>query len=258
MSEAKRTTQEFNAVVDDGSRQQFPTGSQRSSSTGEGRFDLLPFYALSKLAHTAAPLSSTKKTELFDLAFKHISYFAQRIGESDIALTFAAWAIMWLIEKEAPHDFPTADPLASFSTAMRSPDYSTLPFYALTRLAKHYENGAVKYGDHNWRLGQPFSRYISSALRHLCKYAQGWTDEDHLSAAAWNVLAILETRYAMNTKEIPNTLDDRYAPPVKPEPVKFKIPDDLINSWATEWGRAIWKGGTFKSTLPYTDPTIGG
>lgn len=63
--------------------------------------------------------------------------------------------------------------------------------YAMLRLAKHYENGAKKYGDRNWEKGQPSSRYLSSAFRHLFKYLAGMRDEDHLAAAAWNVFAIL-------------------------------------------------------------------
>ncbi|HUS51203.1 MAG TPA: dATP/dGTP diphosphohydrolase domain-containing protein, partial [Candidatus Paceibacterota bacterium] len=44
--------------------------------------------------------------------------------------------------------------------------YDLLPVRAIKRLAKHYENGAKKYGDRNWEKGQPLSRYLDSALRH--------------------------------------------------------------------------------------------
>lgn len=59
------------------------------------------------------------------------------------------------------------------------------------RLAKWYELGAHKYSDRNWEKGMPFSRYIDSALRHIVKYIMGMTDEDHLSAAVWNLLCII-------------------------------------------------------------------
>jgi len=61
----------------------------------------------------------------------------------------------------------------------------------LTRLAKHYENGATKYADRNWEKGQPCSRMISAALRHINKYVAGETDEDHLAAAIWNLAAVM-------------------------------------------------------------------
>lgn len=63
--------------------------------------------------------------------------------------------------------------------------------YALRRIAIHYENGAKKYADRNWEKGIPFSRYLDSALRHLNKFTMGMTDEDHLAAACWNIMAIM-------------------------------------------------------------------
>ena len=66
-----------------------------------------------------------------------------------------------------------------------------LPACALLRLAKHYEAGAKKYGDRNWEKGQPTSVLMDSALRHLFKYLDGWKDEDHLSAATWNILGAM-------------------------------------------------------------------
>jgi hypothetical protein len=63
--------------------------------------------------------------------------------------------------------------------------------FALRRLAGVYERGAAKYASRNWEKGQPFSRFLDSALRHLNSFAMGWTDEDHLSQALWNVAAII-------------------------------------------------------------------
>lgn len=70
--------------------------------------------------------------------------------------------------------------------------YDLIAPRALHRLARHYENGARKYQDRNWEKGQPMSRCLDSAIRHLNKVLQGQTDEDHLAAAAWNVFAIME------------------------------------------------------------------
>lgn len=63
-----------------------------------------------------------------------------------------------------------------------------LPACALLRLSKHYETGGKKYGDNNWQKGMPISVLMDSSARHLLKYLDGWTDEDHLAAAAWNIL----------------------------------------------------------------------
>ena len=44
--------------------------------------------------------------------------------------------------------------------------YDLITPIALKRLAKHYENGAVKYGDSNWTKGIPLKRITDSAIRH--------------------------------------------------------------------------------------------
>jgi len=64
---------------------------------------------------------------------------------------------------------------------------------ALKRLAKHYENGAKKYGDNNWQKGIPIKRLLESALRHLNEYLYGNRAEDNIIAAAWNCFAIAHT-----------------------------------------------------------------
>lgn len=77
-------------------------------------------------------------------------------------------------------------------TAIGKGRYDLLPFLALRRVAKHYENGAIKYDARNWEKGQPVGRMLDCALRHLHQAAMGLADEDHLAAAAWNILGIME------------------------------------------------------------------
>jgi len=86
--------------------------------------------------------------------------------------------------------------------------FDLLPFYAIQRLARVYENGAIKYGSSNWRLGQPCSRYMDSALRHLMKAAGGWNDEDHFAQAMWNIAAIIETQKMIEVGKLDKGLDD--------------------------------------------------
>ena len=76
-----------------------------------------------------------------------------------------------------------------------------LPMCALIRVSKHMEDaiapdpktGTPHYPERNWEKGIPIHSMIDSALRHLAKYVDGWTDEDHLCAAATNLLMAMWT-----------------------------------------------------------------
>lgn len=70
-------------------------------------------------------------------------------------------------------------------------DMASIPWEAILRLSKHYENGAKKYKRWNYRAGINLSSYIDSACRHLAKYQCGCDDEDHLAAAAFNILGAM-------------------------------------------------------------------
>lgn len=60
--------------------------------------------------------------------------------------------------------------------------------YAMLEVAKHYEDGARKYSENNWRKGIDPKIYFDSASRHLMKCMAGWTDEPHDRAFLWNCL----------------------------------------------------------------------
>ena len=77
-----------------------------------------------------------------------------------------------------------------------------LPACVLLRLAKHYERGAEKYGEYNWQKGIPCHSFVDSALRHLFKYMDGQTNEDHLIAAIWNLCGL-----AWTEEKLPELMD---------------------------------------------------
>lgn len=68
-----------------------------------------------------------------------------------------------------------------------------LPWCAIRRVSRHMEEGNKDHGERNWENGLPMHCFIDSAFRHLSKYMEGMTDEDHLCAAAWNVLCAMWT-----------------------------------------------------------------
>lgn len=86
--------------------------------------------------------------------------------------------------------------------------FDLLPVLALFELAKHFEGGAVKYGDRNWEKGQPTARYMDSALRHALKHLLGLRDEPHLRAAMWNLCCLAHTELMIKAGKLPKELDN--------------------------------------------------
>lgn len=70
--------------------------------------------------------------------------------------------------------------------------FDLLCWNAIHDYAKHCEEGAIKYGEGNAKLGIPQHSLIDSTFRHLSKYIRGETDEPHLRAAVWNAMLALE------------------------------------------------------------------
>lgn len=60
-------------------------------------------------------------------------------------------------------------------------------------LSKHYEEGAKKYAEDNWKKGIPFRCYLNSAIRHYLKWRRGDDDEPHDRAFVWNVVCLCWT-----------------------------------------------------------------
>ena len=68
-----------------------------------------------------------------------------------------------------------------------------LPWSALLRVSRHMENSLESHGERNWERGLPMHCFLDSAFRHMAKYMEGQVDEDHLAAAATNLLMALWT-----------------------------------------------------------------
>jgi hypothetical protein len=66
------------------------------------------------------------------------------------------------------------------------------------------EMGAEKYGDNNYRLGMPVTKFINAAFRHIFlewMFKGNDIDEEsglpHLAHGAWNILSALEQMLVM-------------------------------------------------------------
>ena len=88
--------------------------------------------------------------------------------------------------------------------------FDLLPWHAIHDVARHCEEGALKYGEHNVDKGIPQHSLVDSAFRHLKNYICGETDEPHLRAACWNLLWALEQETTHpEMQDLPYRLRDR-------------------------------------------------
>lgn len=73
--------------------------------------------------------------------------------------------------------------------------FDLIPWETILDLAKHFEEGAKKYEENNWKL-LPTWTFMDSGMRHLAKHKIGYKDENHLISAIWNLVCLyyLENR----------------------------------------------------------------
>ena len=69
-------------------------------------------------------------------------------------------------------------------------DFTLIPIGPLTALAKHYTDGAKVHGLDNWKKCKDVQTFKASAFRHLIAVLEGKTDEGHISACIWNLMAL--------------------------------------------------------------------
>ena len=143
-------------ILDSGDRTEFESGAVRDMRKGKGRCDLMP---LDVVAHFIGHNTET------DLVLKCISKF-----QDTNALVYLYDAIDFFGEKVEW-------------------DRQTL----CLEVAKHFEEGAKKYGPDNWKMGIPVRCYIDSAVRHYLKFLRGDRDEPHDRAFCWNILCCIWT-----------------------------------------------------------------
>ena len=87
----------------------------------------------------------------------------------------------------------------------KKPDFTYLGmvYEASARIAQRFMFGEKKYARGNWREAQEVQTYKESATRHLFQYLSGQTDEDHLCAAAVNLILLMDIEEQNKKEEIP-------------------------------------------------------
>ncbi len=153
------------SIKDSGDRTEFATGAVRDMREGKGRCDLMPLIVVHYLFTTARIGDEI----LFELAM------FQQHGTTE-----------WLYRA-----------LVTFAERR----YNNCIPEMLLEVAKHFEEGAKKYGENNWQKGIPTWCYIDSAIRHYLKWLRGDKDEPHDRAFVWNLLCCIWTINSMEKPE---------------------------------------------------------
>ena len=146
-------------IKDSGDRTEFESGAVRDMRAGKGRCDLMPLEILARMFDR-----HDGKNGVFDFLvhFKNTNQTHFLVK----ALDRFALDTYGKTEKEA---------------------YATM----FLEVAKHFEEGAKKYGENNWQKGIPPKCYIDSAIRHYLKWLRGDRDEPHDRAFVWNLMCCI-------------------------------------------------------------------
>jgi hypothetical protein len=158
-------------IKDSGDRTLFDTGAVRDMREGKGRCDLMPLEVVGEI--TMNPI---------------IECIA---GFQNTGKTQCLYNALWLFADRAYCD-------QTDENRTSTQNYATM----LLEVAKHFEEGAKKYGENNWQKGIPVHCYIDSAIRHYLKWRRGDKDEPHDRAFVWNIMCcIWEVDYRVKKEE---------------------------------------------------------
>lgn len=146
-------------IKDSGDRTQFETGAVRDMREGKGRCDLMPLRVIAECYHYFSEGDELDEAEAevfnFIADFQDTNDTMHLLKALDYFPAYTRWSAMFL------------------------------------EVAKHFEEGAKKYGENNWQKGIPVHCYIDSAIRHYLKWLRGDKDEPHDRAFCWNLMCCI-------------------------------------------------------------------
>jgi hypothetical protein len=151
-------------ILDSGDRTEFATGAVRDMREGKGRCDLMPLEVVARL------VGSEKSDDICnpDLIIGNIALFMEK--EHNTLYLYRA---------------------LNYFAQDRYVEYIHPITAMFLEVAKHFEEGAKKYGESNWQKGIPVHCYIDSAVRHYLKWLRGDKDEPHDRAFVWNLMCCI-------------------------------------------------------------------
>ncbi len=146
-------------IKDSGNRTEYETGAVRDIQEGKGRCDLMPLDVVAGFFRAGC---NDKAARVMDKIYEY------QISHS---VDYLVAVVMDFMNGDGFHDANTA----------------------LLEVSKHFEEGAKKYGEDNWKKGIPESSYIDSAVRHYLKWLRGDEDERHDRAFVLNIMCLIWT-----------------------------------------------------------------
>lgn len=144
-------------IKDSGDRTEFATGAVRDMREGKGRCDLMPLEVVARMF--------SEKPMFEDPIIRGIKLFMSNDNDTE----YLYHTLVVFCGKQYHGFVPTM----------------------LLEVAKHFEEGAKKYGENNWQKGIPPKCYIDSAVRHYLKWLRGDKDEPHDRAFVWNLMCCI-------------------------------------------------------------------
>ena len=155
-------------IKDSGNRREYETGAVRDIQEGKGRCDLMPLDVVAELFLNVGNDAAANVMEgIYKYQTTHYAGYLR-------------------------------DVVTVFMKGDGFPDLAT----ALLEVSKHFEEGALKYGENNWQKGIPESSYIDSAVRHYLKWLRMDDDEQHDRAFVWNIMCLIWTHEHITSKEL--------------------------------------------------------
>lgn len=190
-------------IKSSGQTREFNTGSHRDMSTGKGRMDLIPCISVLKIyavrtntEENAGDMSVSYETYLQEAFLAAMRYTDGERSEDFLARAARAAVIATGIYESlngGDQDGNKVDDITNINACLA---------FGLKQVSIHYEAGALKYGENNWKKGQPLSVLLDSGMRHNVKAIANITDEPHCRAAAWNYMSAIWTE--LNLPEMDN------------------------------------------------------
>lgn len=149
-------------IKDSGDRTEFATGAVRDMREGKGRCDLMPLEVVGNIMgdpiilNLKVFLNTADSTYLYTCLNQFSRFYDDGMTKASAEKIFEQRYCSMFLE-----------------------------------VAKHFEEGAKKYGENNWQKGIPVHCYIDSAVRHYLKWLRGDKDEPHDRAFVWNLMCCI-------------------------------------------------------------------